>query len=140
MGYSLKQTDNASFDLFAGVRFFGIDVSTRWDLASDIILPGGGLGLLAQGSIGSDTDLWDGILGARGHFTIGRGNWTVPYYLDVGAGSSDLTWNALTGLAYAFDWGDFMLIYRHLDYDQDADSLMQDFSFSGPAVGARFRF
>jgi hypothetical protein len=32
------------------------------------------------------------------------------------------------------------MVYRHLEYDQDTDSLLQGFSFSGPAVGARFRF
>lgn len=139
-GYSLKQTDTGSFDFFAGVRFFGVDVKTSWDLTTDVTLPGGGIALPAQGSIGRDTDLWDGIVGIRGHSAFGNGNWSVPYYLDIGAGSSDLTWNAMAGLAYEFDWGDLMLIYRHLEYDQDATSLLQDFSFSGPAFGARFHF
>ena len=96
--------------------------------------------LPAQGSIGRDTNLWDGIVGMRGEFGVGDGNWSVPYHFDIGAGSSDLTWSAMAGLSFAFNWGDLMFIYRHLGYDQDAVGLLQDFSFSGPAVGARFRF
>jgi len=96
--------------------------------------------LAAQGSIGSDTELWDGVVGVRGYFRFADGNWSVPYYLDLGAGSSDLTWNAIAGLSRTFGWGDLMFVYRHLQYDEDADGLMQNFSFSGPALGARFSF
>jgi len=139
-GYSLKQTESSTVDIFAGVRYFGVDTSTSWDLTADITAPGGGVVLPAQGSISSDKDLWDGILGIRGHRGIGNGNWSMPYYLDVGTGSSDLTWNLMAGFAYEFEWGDLMLMFRHLEYDQDDDSLLQDFSFSGPAFGARFHF
>ena len=48
--------------------------------------------------------------------------------------------NAMLGLTRSFGWGDLMLVYRHLEYDQDSDGLLQDLSFSGPALGARFRF
>ncbi len=48
--------------------------------------------------------------------------------------------NAMLGLTRSFGWGDLMLVYRHLEYDQDSDGLLQDFSFSGPALGARFSF
>ena len=65
---------------------------------------------------------------------------SVPYYFDIGAGDSDLTWNAFAGLAREYNWGDLLIAYRHLEYDQGSDSLMQDFSFSGPLIGARFRF
>jgi len=139
-GYALKQTETATADIFAGVRFFGVDVSTSWDLTADITLPGGGVTLPAQGSIGRDTDLWDGIIGIRGESAVGNGNWAIPFYFDIGTGSSDLTWNAMAGLSYAFEWGDLMLLYRHLEYDQGATSLLQDISFSGPAFGARFQF
>jgi hypothetical protein len=46
----------------------------------------------------------------------------------------------MAGLAYSYQWGDLMLVYRHLYYDRGDDGLMEDFSFSGPAFGARFRF
>ncbi len=40
-------------------------------------------------------------------YIFGAGHaWSVPYYLDVGTGDSDLTWQGLLGLAYSFGWGD----------------------------------
>lgn len=139
-GYEIGRNGSAGANIFAGVRYFGVDVSTRWDMTADITTPGGSVVLPSQGSIGSDTDLWDGIVGVRGELGTAGASWTFPYYLDVGAGDSNLTWNAMLGASRGFQWGDLLLVYRHLDYDQDANSLLQDFSFSGPAIGARFRF
>ncbi len=139
-GYTVKETETSSVDVFAGARLFNVDFSSSWELTAAITTPGGQELLPAQASIGSDTDLWDGIVGLRGHFGSGDGKWSVPYYFDVGAGSSDLTWNAMAGLSRSFGWGDLMFVYRHLAYDEDADGLMQSFSFSGPALGATFHF
>jgi len=139
-GYTVKETETSSVDVFVGARLFSVDFSTSWNLTAAITTPGGEELLAAQDSTGSDTDLWDGIVGVRGHFGFGDGNWSVPYYFDVGAGSSDLTWNAMTGLSRTFGWGDLMFVYRHLAYDEDSDGVLQDFSFSGPALGAAFRF
>ncbi len=82
----------------------------------------------------------DAIVGVRGHIDVGNGEWSVPCYLDIGTGSSDMTWSAMTGLTRSFDWGDILFVHRHLEYDEDFDGLMQNLSFSGPAVGASFRF
>jgi hypothetical protein len=123
-GYTVKDTETSFVDVYAGARLFSVDVSTSWKLTAAITTPGGEELLARQGSIGSDTDLWDGIVGIRGHFGFGDGDWSVPYYFDVGAGSSDLTWNAMAGLSRTFGWGDLMLVYRHLEYDEDSDGLM----------------
>ena len=139
-GFSLQETESSSLDVFAGARYFGTDVSTSWDLTVDITTPGGTVVLPAQGSIASDVDIWDGIIGVRGYSKVGSGNWSVPYYFDVGAGGSDLTWLAMLGLSREYGWGDLVIAYRHLDYDQDANGLLQNFSFSGPGIGARFNF
>ena len=139
-GYTVQETETSSMDLFAGVRYFGIDPSTSWNLSVDITGPGGGVVLPAQGSVGKESDRWDGIAGVRGRLGIGESKWSVPYYADLGTGSSDLTWQAITGLTYSYGWGDLMLVYRHLEYDEGKDGLLDGFSFSGPAFGARFRF
>ncbi len=139
-GYAMYETDTSSMDLIAGVRYFGAEVSTRWDLSIDITARGDGVILPAQGKISEDVDLWDGIVGIRGRLGIGKSKWSVPYYVDVGTGSSDFTWQAMTGLTYSYGWGDLMLMYRHLEYDEGTDGLLNDFRFSGPAFGARFRF
>lgn len=139
-GYTLWEEGNSIVDLIAGVRYFDITITTNWNLSVDIAGPGGGVVLPAQGSIETGTELWDGLLGVRGHFGIGEGKWSVPFYLDVGTGDSDLTWQATAGVSYAYNWGDLLLVYRHLEYDQGDDGLLQGFSFTGPAFGARFRF
>jgi hypothetical protein len=44
------------------------------------------------------------------------------------------------GVGYRFDWGDVDLVYRHLEWDFDSDNALDDVSFSGPQLTARFRF
>ena len=139
-GYALREPDATTLDVFAGLRFFDVDVVSNWNLTAAITASGGGVVLPAQGRINSNTDLWDGIVGIRGHIGIAAGLWSVPYHFDVGTGSSVLTWHAMAGLSYAFKWGDLFIVYRHLEYDQNSESLLQSFSFSGPTLGASFRF
>ena len=139
-GYQFAESESSAAVVFAGLRYFDVDVRSSWDLTAEITVPGTGVVLPAQGQIGSKTSLVDGIIGIRGHNRLGSGEWTAEYYLDAGAGDSDLTWNAMAGLSYKFGWGDLLLAYRHLEYDQSADSLLQDFSFSGPGIGGRFTF
>lgn len=139
-GYSVVETPTSMLELIAGVRFFGVDVSTSWNLSLDVTGPGGGVVLPAQGSRKDETDFWDGIIGIRGHHMLGDSKWSVPYYLDIGTGSSDLTWQAMAGFTYSYNWGELLLLYRHLEYDEGSDGFMQGFSFSGPGIGARFSF
>jgi hypothetical protein len=139
-GYNLFAGERSSVDVFAGARYFGMEASTRWALTADVALPGGDTLLEREGSIDSEQDYWDGIVGIKGSHAFGGGNWSLPYYLDVGTGDSDLTWQAVAGLSYAFKWGDLILSYRHFEYDGGPEELMQDFSFSGPVIGGRFTF
>jgi hypothetical protein len=83
---------------------------------------------------------WDGIVGARGRVRLGDGSWFLPYYLDVGAGQSDLTWQAMGGVGYAFSWGEVIGGYRHLDYRFQPGSPLRDLSFSGPGVSLGVRW
>ena len=139
-GFTLHSDEGSSTDLFAGARFFGIDTKTSWNLSADIELPGGGNVLSRQGSIESDLESWDAIVGIKGQQRIGNGKWSLPYYLDVGTGDSDLTWQAIAGASYAYGWGDLIISYRHFEYDGGPQGLMEEFSFSGPVIGGRFSF
>jgi hypothetical protein len=139
-GYQFAESERSAAVMFAGVRYFDVDASSSWDLTAEITVPGTGVVLPAQGQIGKDVGLVDGIVGVRGFSRVGQGKWTALYYLDVGTGDSDLTWNAMAGLSYTYGWGELLLAYRHLEYDQSANKLLQDFSFSGPGFGARFTF
>lgn len=139
-GYRIENASDSTMDAFAGVRYFGVDVSTRWSLTADIMTPGGGTALPSEGGVSSDTDLWDAIIGVRGQFDLTSEKLSVPYYFDIGTGQSDLTWQGMAGLSWAFGWGDLLVLYRHLEYDEGSGKLLNNFSFSGPLIGARFSF
>lgn len=130
-GYNLVDTGQASVDLIAGLRYLEMKNSF-------------GLSLRAQ-RLGRGTELnasgvaWDGVVGVKGRANL-SGDWFLPFYLDVGTGDSDLTWQALAGVGYRFDWGDVSLAYRHLAWDFGSSSAIKDVSFSGPQLTASFRF
>ena len=139
-GYNAATAPWGTLDVLGGFRYLGIEAQTDWQLDSAVTSPGGGQTFPASGSVSRRTDLWDAVIGVRGRVRLGEGQWFVPYHLDVGTGSSRLTWQSLLGIAYGFKWGDATLGYRHLFYDQSGDKLVHDFRFSGPALGASFRF
>jgi hypothetical protein len=117
---------------FAGVRYLSVDAGVNWRLQ-------GPLGEFPQtGALRREADNWDGLVGVRGEARAGQ--WIFPYYLDVGAGDSDLTWQASLGVGYRWGWGDLKLDYRYLEYEQGDDKLIQDLTLGGPLIGATFRF
>jgi hypothetical protein len=138
--YAFVETPRLTLEALGGVRYLSIRASTDWQLSATVGGPGAGQVFPASGNISQRADLWDAIVGVRGQVRSDGGHWTIPYYLDAGTGSSRITWQALVGVAYAFGWGDVVLAYRTLSYDQSDDKLLQNFRFSGPAIGATFRF
>ena len=137
-GYTVVRTADASnLDVIGGLRYLGVEVSTDWHLSGTI---GGGTFPLS-GTVSGRVDQWDAIIGVRGRTNLGdAGKWSLPYYLDVGLGSSIYTWQGMMGVAYTYGWGDALLAYRHLSYGQGSDQLIQNLSLSGPLLGATFRF
>lgn len=88
----------------------------------------------------SETDsVWDGSVGARGEPRLDD-RWYLPYHVDVGAGESDLTWQAILGIGYRFDLGDLVLADRHLDYDFKPGFPLKETSIGGPGLAARIHF
>ena len=117
------------FDLLAGVRYTSLDISVEFPRGAD-----------ADG----DRSLTDFYLGGR-FFLPFSDTWTGALRADVGAGDSDLTWNALAAL----DWkpSDGFSIrggYRWLDYNIDKDdarvSNELDMMFDGPFLGIAFQW
>jgi hypothetical protein len=121
------------------VRYFGLKASSDWQLSGALSGPNGQT-FAQSGSISQREDLWDLIVGLRGRLKLGDGAWFLPYYLDVGAGTSKLTAQSLLGVGYAFKWGELVATYRYILYDMKDDGLLQDLRFAGPAIGATFRF
>jgi hypothetical protein len=140
-GYSIVHKPSVSLDLIAGARYLALKVTTDWQLTATVVGPGPGEVFPASGTISEREDLWDAIVGVRGRVKLGDGNWFMPYYLDVGTGSSELTWQSQLGVGYAFGWGDLVLGYRHLAYEQDDNNkLIQDLKLSGFGLGGIFHF
>ena len=46
-------------------------------------------------------DVLDGVIGLRGRTPLSE-KWFLAYYLDVGTGDTDSTWQALGGVGYHF--------------------------------------
>ena len=138
-GYAMSSNPDATLDLIAGVRYLSLDTSADWNLTGTVTGPGSGQTFARTGSVSTEADLWDGIVGLRGRVKLGD-RWNMPYYADAGAGSSSLTWQAMLGVTYSYGWGDIGLIYRHLEWQQDDEELVQDLQFDGPAFSATFHF
>ncbi|HET9208296.1 MAG TPA: hypothetical protein VFO28_18795 [Burkholderiaceae bacterium] len=127
-----------TLSVLAGTRLFDLKENLRWNIA-------GNLGPIAgpgrSGESENQGTLWDGIVGVKGRWAIGgSGRWHAPFYADIGTGRSDLTWQLAGGVSYAYPWGDVLAMYRHLAYDMKSGKSIKDLSFSGPMVGATFRW
>jgi len=140
-GYAVQTGKAAMLDVFGGLRYFDLAASTDWQLATDITVTwGGGLTFPRTGGISRQMELWDGIVGVRGRVTLGSSDWSIPYYLDIGMGSSSLTYQWMLGIAYSFKWGGVTLAFRDIYFDQKDDEFLRNLRFSGPALGVTFRF
>ena len=128
--YTVWQKQNSHLDLFAGARLLALD--------TDLQLTGAGS---RQGNLklSESENIWDVIVGAKGRHAL-NDRWFLPYYVDVGTGDSDLTWQASGGIGYSFGWGDVVLDYRYLEYDQGSDKPVQDLAFGGGRLGVIFRW
>ena len=139
-GYTVARGGNSSMDVLAGFRYLGMEATTDWQLSGSITGPGSGQSFASSGNASERVDLWDAIVGIRGAVGLGDSKWAIPYYLDVGTGSSDVTWQGMAGIEYRYSWGELQLLYRYLFYDQKGDKLVQNVSSNGPALGVNFRF
>lgn len=132
-GYTFARSGPASHQFIAGVRYLSLDADLRID-ATD---PAGGN--LNGRRFSTSGDLWDGVIGFQGQFDLG-GRWQLPYHLDIGTGSSQITYQALAGAAYTFGWGNVSLTYRYLYYDEGNDGVIHEMTMDGPMMAVGFRF
>jgi hypothetical protein len=136
--YRVLGGPEATFDLFAGTRLASFDQTLTWQFTGDF-------GPIAPppltGRRRSSVDQWDAIVGAKGQVKFGgEQDWVMPYYIDIGAGDSDMTWQAMVGIGYAFGWGEFGIAWRYMDYELKSGRPIRDMNFNGPAIGATFRW
>lgn len=136
--WRLRQTRRDEFDLLAGARMLDAEGEFEWQLNS----PAGPLPPPAghfEGRAGKRS--WDGIVGFKGRHSFGsRDQWFIPYYVDVGAGAADFTWQAAAGIGYSARWGETFLTWRHLSYEFGTGRAIESLQTSGPALGVAFRW
>lgn len=131
-GYTVVRDPNWNLDLIAGFRYLTTDSTLNLSTQDERGR------YLRSHDVSMDQDELDGIIGARGRIRFRDTHWFMPYYADIGAGSSNWTWQALLGLGYSFDWGDATLAWRAIGYEFDGNNV--DLTFNGPALGVGFHW
>jgi hypothetical protein len=136
--YRLAATPDYTFDVLGGARLLSIKESLGYSFSGDF---GSFTGPGREGSGSAKEDNWDAIIGVKGRVNLGDDRrWFVPYYVDVGTGDSQVTWQGIAGLGYAFSWGEAVVTYRYLDYQFKDSSRFDSLHFSGPTVGLACRW
>jgi hypothetical protein len=136
--YLLIDDPDHPMKLLAGARMLDLSADLKWHLQGDISglpLPG------PDGKGNASETVWDAIVGFRGQLKFGEDKrWYIPYYADVGTGDSEVTWQGMLGLGYAFDWGDVVSVWRYLDYNMSSGHTVENLDMGGAAIGVTFRF
>jgi len=136
--YRLQSTAESEVDVFAGARMLSIEPRLTWNFSADV---GPFVGPSRAGSRTVKGTNWDAIAGVKGRVLFGANReWFIPYYLDIGTGDSDLTWEGSLGLGYSFAWGEVIGTYRYLDYNFKSSSKIEDLNMKGPLLGVAFRW
>ena len=136
--YAVVSQPAATMDVFAGARMVDIEQEIGWELQGDIgEIPEAG----RTGSSKVGRTNWDAIVGVKGRWRYrAEHRWFVPYYLDVGTGESDFTWQTMAGLGYSWQWIDAIAAWRYLDYDLGEGRPLSSLSLNGPLVSVVFHW
>jgi len=136
--YRVLAAPDAAYDVFAGARLVDVTEKLGWEFSANV---GPVVGPGQTGSSQTKLDNWDAIVGLKGRFNFGQNReWFIPYYVDIGTGNSNFTWQAVAGIGYAFRWGEVVAAWRYLDYDVKSGTRIESLNLNGPAIGVAFRW
>jgi len=140
-GYTVAEGAWGHLDLLGGFRWFRAEVDSDYTLNLQLFGPRGNAGPSFGGSgrFSGNENIVNGIIGARGRVQLGRG-FFIPYYLDIGTGDSNFTWQTYAGLGYQTGWAGVTAGWRYISLDQGGNSLVQDLSLSGAFLAVNFVF
>ncbi len=134
--YRVVNDPGAKLDVFAGARLIELKQTLGWQFSTDL---GDGSTTRRTGTSEVKVTKTDAIIGTKGRVLFGADQkWYVPYYLDIGTGQTDFTWQGVTGVGYKFNWGEVFGVWRYLDYKFKSGSKFEDANFNGPAIGVAF--
>jgi hypothetical protein len=111
--------------VIAGLRYFKLDPTVSFQVLPDL---------------DPSTSWTDAFAGIMWRPRLGE-RWTLGTRFDIGAGGSDLVWNAMAVIDYRLGtWAAVFAGYRHMDYDYSSSTtvLRYDVSMSGPVAAFRF--
>ena len=127
-GYDLMPRETSHLDLFAGARYYNLDVSIDFAGAAS-----------QSRELQGSQDWFDAVAGLR--WTKRYANhWLSTVSGDVGTGGSNLSWQGYAGVGYDFSWGTLIGGWRYLHIDYNSGSYQLDAALTGPFMGASWRF
>jgi hypothetical protein len=136
--YRVQSSPESEMDVFVGARLLSLEPTLSYSFNVDV---GPFVGPGREGRRSVKANDWDAIIGVKGRFGFpSNREWFLPYYVDIGTGDTDFTWQASGGVGYRFSWGDMMLTYRYLDYDFKSSGKIESMTMKGPWLGAAFNF
>jgi hypothetical protein len=139
-GWTVAGHPSGTFmDMIVGVRYFGLKTDTKWHLQGTVDRPDGSEVLSKDGGKSRSVNLWDGVFGLRGKVQFGE-HFSLPYYADVGLGTSKVTWQGNVGIAWAPGKMEFALCYRYMSWAQKEEDLVQGLRLGGPELAIGYRF
>jgi opacity protein-like surface antigen len=134
VGYRLLD-DRTKFDVLGGLRYTRLEADADIKVVlPGVVFPGG-----SRSASGHD-DWVDGVVGMRVIHPVAD-RVSLVGYLDVGAGGSDLTYQAIAGANWEFAEGyKAHAGYRLIYWDYDNDGNVWDITASGPYMGLGISF
>ena len=132
IGYSFIDTEKVRMEVLAGARYLWLkpelDLRVTGPLHS------------RDKNISDSGDVWDGIVGIRGNVNLDK-NWYAPYYVDIGTGDSNVTWQWMAGFGCKVSKVvDVVAAWRYLYWKFDDNKVLSNLYINGPLVGVKFRF
>ncbi|MGC2128782.1 MAG: hypothetical protein WA629_01680 [Candidatus Aquilonibacter sp.] len=130
-GAMVAHGDDGDMIVFTGVRSISLKSAASWSFTGPIDL------IPLTGSDSESVTVTDLLGGVRGRVNLG-GPWFVPLYADVGFGTSNTTTSQFYGgVGYAEHWGNLLLFYRQLYFDQNNSSARaRGLELNGLTLGA----
>jgi len=127
--FRVLETETGHVDLLAGGRLWHVDVELDFDIGR------------VTAVTRSDGDTWvDPMIGFKGKHEL-DGQWSVSGWAMVGTGMSDISWDVYAALNYKVRDGFTLLAgWRAAGVDYQSGGFVFDLDFSGPLLGAVWRF
>lgn len=129
-GYSLFYGDGGNLDVVAGVRMWSVDIGLDF-------------GAPINASFSRSNTWVDPVVGLKGRADISSDFYLTGWALIGGFGVSDdkLMWDVMGSAGYDFNEMFSMTVgYRGMGLDYRKNNLDLDTTFSGPLIGAVFKF